>query len=100
MEKIVTTEKKMLAYVTQHQETPEAEAFREMLRFWEIYDAVSNTNHAEIIKIVYSEAAIAQTNVAKYLKANVSENTLIRYRKMYLDSYNACLNTAKNKRTD
>lgn len=89
MKKITTIEKQILQYSEQNEPMKEVSSFRKMVAFWEIYDSVFNTNHAEIIKTLYRPSVMMQTCTYKSLKVNVSVQTLIRYRKMYLQSYYA-----------
>ena len=93
MKKIFTIEKEIVKYSNQNPQSNEAKAYREMLRFWEIYDEVFHDNKVLIISIAYADGR--QSNVYKCLKAHIAENTFIRDRKHFLDCYQAILKRIK-----
>lgn len=87
--KIKIYEKKFMRIVHQpDNQTPQKAAFNEALNFWQSYDKLFGTNHAEIMTALYGRPSSVDktlTNVA--IKVCVSERTLIRYRKMYMKSF-------------
>ena len=90
MKKIKTIEKAIVNFATSNLSAdPTNRTFRKMMEFWEIYDCVFHTNHAAIIKILYSSNVVNESTVCKSIKVNVSERTLTRYRKLYVKCFYA-----------
>lgn len=59
----------------------------EMLKFWEHYDALFQTNHYQILKALASPVNACYTAEGLALHLNVSDRTLLRYRNLYVESY-------------
>lgn len=60
---------------------------QEMLDFWKHYDALRHTNHYQILLTLGSPASKRFSSEGIALQVNVCDRTLLRYRKMYLESY-------------
>lgn len=83
MEEKKIIEKKFYRFI----ENKSDSVIRETLDFWRHYDALRHTNHYEILLTLGSPDIKRFTGEGTALKVNVSDRTLLRYRKLYLESY-------------
>lgn len=60
---------------------------KDFLSFWKHYDILFHTNHYETILALASEDAKRYTVEGLAMNLNMSGRTLLRYRKLYLESY-------------
>ncbi|MCI8499272.1 MAG: hypothetical protein HFE28_01490 [Clostridia bacterium] len=82
-EKII--EKKLYRFIEEDVTTDSV--IKEMLDFWKHYDALKRTNHYQILLMLSSPDINRFTGNGVALQLNVSDRTLLRYRKLYLESY-------------
>ena len=60
---------------------------KDFLSFWKHYDILYHTNHYDTIMALASPDAKRCTLEGLSMRLNMSDRTLLRYRKLYLRSY-------------
>lgn len=88
MKEIKKFEKKLYHFIgkADHNEQSVINAF---LDFWEHYDTLFRTNHYTVIMALSSTDAKHFTLEGLALRLNMSDRTLLRYRKLYIRSFAA-----------
>ena len=84
MQKIIYYERAIIDALSRQDRHTEL-AFERMLEYFIVYDRLEHTNHHLIIVEIYRHRR--QSIVALSLKNFISDRTLIRYRKKYLECF-------------
>ena len=73
-----------------HKDQATERAFEKMLEYFSIYDQLEQTSHHLIIVEIYRNRR--QSLISLSLKSFISDRTLIRYRKKYLECFSLFYN--------